>query len=165
MARPARSVSSMTMLRPRHTLTRVSLTLAALAALGTVGAASAKSARDGALTHQVERYEDGRVRRDAEMRNGQLDGTVRGWYENGRLAFEYSYRRGLSEGVQQQWLPSGVLLSRFNHVAGHEVGQQQMWNADGTIRSNYVIRDGKRYGLIGAMGCTGKRAGELAQAQ
>src|SRR5439155_11394424 len=46
----------------------------------------------------------------------------------------------------------------FHHHEGHELGQQQMWNPDGTIRSNYVIKDGRRYGLVGAMGCSGKRS-------
>jgi hypothetical protein len=33
------------------------------------------------------------------------------------------------------------------------VGQQRMWWPDGTLRANYVVRDGRRYGLLGAKGC------------
>jgi antitoxin component YwqK of YwqJK toxin-antitoxin module len=59
------------------------------------------------------------------------------------------------DGVAREWSREGKLLSEFHFVAGHEAGQQRMWNDDGSIRSNYVVRDGRRYGLIGAMGCSG----------
>ena len=104
----------------------------------------------------VERWDNRRIRRETTYSGNVLDGVSRGWYEDGALKFEYSYRNGVSEGEQRQWFPSGQIFTLFNHRAGHEVGQQRMWNADGSIRSNYVIKDGKRFGLIGAMGCTGK---------
>jgi antitoxin component YwqK of YwqJK toxin-antitoxin module len=104
----------------------------------------------------IERYANGQVKRDATYRGDALDGPVRGWYENGARKFELHYRNGVSEGDQREWYPTGQLYTQFNHHAGHETGQQRMWNADGTIRSNYVIKDGKRFGLLGAMGCTGK---------
>ena len=104
----------------------------------------------------VERWPNGRIRRESTYVGEVLDGPSRGWYESGAQQFAYFYRRGISEGEQRQWYPSGRIFTSFNHQAGHEVGQQRMWNPDGTIRSNYVIRDGKRFGLIGALGCTGK---------
>ena len=135
----------------------------------------------------VERYASGQVKREASYRKGQLDGVVRGWFENGALEyertyragreegthrgwydtgarrFEYEYRAGVSEGEQRQWYPSGQPYTVFHHAQGHELGQQQMWNPDGSVRSNYVVRDGRRYGLLGAMGCTGRgEAGEGA---
>ena len=30
-----------------------------------------------------------------------------------------------------------------------------MWQEDGTARANYVVREGRRYGLMGAKGCVG----------
>lgn len=104
----------------------------------------------------VDRWPSGRVRRESTYIADMLDGPSRGWYETGAPQFEYFYENGLSEGAQRQWYPSGQVYTSFNHRAGHEAGQQRMWNADGTIRSNYVIKDGKRFGLIGALGCTGK---------
>ncbi len=104
----------------------------------------------------LERYPSGQVSRRAEFRNGELDGVTRGWYQEGTLMYEYHYRHGLGEGLQQQWNRGGTLLLRLNQHRGHEVGLQQMWNSDGSVRSSYAIRDGKRYGLIGARGCTGR---------
>ena len=104
----------------------------------------------------VDRWPNGTVRRETTYIGDVLDGPSRGWYENGAPQFDYAYRDGVSEGEQRQWYPSGQTYTLFHHRAGHEVGQQQMWNPDGTIRSNYVIKGGKRFGLIGALGCTGK---------
>ena len=126
-----------------------------------------------------QRYPNGALQTEHRYRNGVLDGTSRGWYESGVLAYERSYRDGrehgthrawyengtrrsvlhyedgLSEGEQRRWYRNGRLYTLFDHHASHELGQQQMWNADGSIRSNYVIRHGTRYGLLGAMGCKG----------
>jgi antitoxin component YwqK of YwqJK toxin-antitoxin module len=104
----------------------------------------------------TERYASGELSRRAEYQNGKLDGITRGWYQNGRLMYEYHYRRGLGEGLQRQWNRDGTLLLRLNQHQGHEAGLQQMWNLDGSVRSSYVIRNGKRYGLLGARGCTGR---------
>jgi antitoxin component YwqK of YwqJK toxin-antitoxin module len=104
----------------------------------------------------VERYASGAPMSERSYVGTVLDGPSRGWYENGARQFEYSYSSGASEGVQEQWYPSGQVYTLFHHHAGHELGQQQMWNADGTIRSNYVINHGRRFGLVGSMGCTGK---------
>ena len=106
----------------------------------------------------TERYANGQISRRAEYRSGNLDGVTRGWYPNGALMYEYHYRHGLGEGVQQQWNRDGTLLLRLHQHRGHEVGLQQMWNADGSVRSSYVIKAGKRYGLLGARGCTGRNA-------
>ena len=104
----------------------------------------------------VDRWPNGRVRRETTFVGDVLDGPSRGWYETGAPQFVYEYRNGVSEGVQRQWYPSGQIYTSFNHRAGHETGRQRMWNPDGTIRSNYVIKDGRRFGLLGALGCTGK---------
>ena len=104
----------------------------------------------------IERWPNGLIRRESTFAGNALDGVSRGWYEDGAPQFVYFYRRGLSEGEQRQWYRTGQIYTAFTHRAGHEAGQQRMWNPDGTIRSNYVIKDGKRFGLIGALGCTGK---------
>jgi len=39
----------------------------------------------------------------------------------------------------------------FQH--GREEGAQQSWTANGTLFSNYVVEDGRRYGLLGSKPC------------
>lgn len=132
-------------------LRTLAATLSAAALLG----AAPPGAR-GVRTIRVEKWENGFIRREEHRLNGELDGDVRGWYADGSPAYRYHFVSGVSEGLQEQWYPSGQPLTRFHHHAGHEAGQQQMWNADGTIRSNYVIKGGRRFGLLGTMGCSGR---------
>lgn len=115
--------------------------------------------RDG-LRHGVVRawHANGLPRFERTYVRGREHGTHLGWYADGSIHFEYSFVDGVHEGVQHEWFPSGRLLREFNYVEGHEDGRQVMWNRDGTIRANYVIRDGRRYGLIGSKGCVGAGA-------
>ena len=129
--------------------------------------------------HILEHHDNGGLKRDAEYRNGKLNGVARGWHENGRLdyvrryvagteqgthegwydngsrRFEFHFNDGVSEGEAKQWYRNGKPYTLFHFVAGQESGQQQMWDADGNLRANYVIRDGRRYGLPGSVGCRG----------
>ena len=91
-------------------------------------------------------------------RDGKEEGVHRGWWPNGSLKFEYRYRSGLSEGVQREWFEDGNQFTEFNYVSGHESGRQRLWTSYGKLRANYVVKDGRRYGLIGAMGCRGDSA-------
>ncbi|MEP6765074.1 MAG: hypothetical protein ABJB66_12215 [Gemmatimonadaceae bacterium] len=130
--------------------------------------------------HLLEHFASGQIKRDASYEHGVLSGITRGWYANGTLAyvreystghadgkhrgwyasgkrkFIYNLRDGMSEGVEQQWYESGQPYTRFRYEHGQEQGQQQMWNADGALRANYVIKDGRRYGLPGSLGCRGE---------
>lgn len=125
-----------------------------------VAAPSVTAVHTAPITTVRGQYENGAREYERHYRNGRAEGVHRGWYRNGALALEYHYHNGLSEGSQRQWYPNGRPFASFTHHLGHEIGQQQLWNPDGTVRSNYVIRDGRRYGLLGAVGCTGR--GKLA---
>ena len=113
---------------------------------------------DAALTTVVKRYSNGAVWQVRTYRDGKEEGIHRGWWPNGSQKFEYHYRNGLSEGSQREWFEDGAPFTEFNYLAGHESGLQRMWTPYGKLRANYVVKDGRRYGLIGAMGCRGDSA-------
>lgn len=127
----------------------------------------------------VEKFANGDTRRSAQYRAGKLDGTSRawydngeieyvrsyshgveegthqGWYDNGHQRFEYHYHNGIADGVSRQWYPNGKPYTLAHYTNGQESGQQQMWDDEGKLRANYVIRDGRRFGLPGSIGCRG----------
>ena len=127
-----------------------------------------------------EHFANKELKRDAIYRNGKLQGLARGWHDNGRLdyartysagledgthegwyedgsrRFEYHFTNGISEGVSKQWYRNGTPYTLFHFVNGQETGRQQMWDTAGKLRANYVIRDGRRYGLPGSVGCRGE---------
>lgn len=106
----------------------------------------------------VRRYPDGALWYIRTYRDGKEEGVHRGWWPNGARKFEYHYHNGIAEGPQREWFDDGNPYTEFNYVAGHESGLQRMWTSYGKLRANYIIRDGRRYGLIGAMGCRGDSA-------
>jgi antitoxin component YwqK of YwqJK toxin-antitoxin module len=99
-------------------------------------------------------YANGRV---AEVRRydarGRETGEHRGWWEDGTRRFAFEYAAGLMHGRALEWFRDGRVYRDFHYEAGHEAGLQRMWFADGTLRASYVVRDGRRYGLMGAKGC------------
>ena len=109
--------------------------------------------------------------------NGVEEGFQRKWYPGKQLAEERFYINGKKEGIHRTWWPDGKqkmffeaygdeydgefkewyssgLLGKFFHYAnGQEEGSERLWWDNGTVRANYVIRGGKKYGLIGLKTC------------
>ncbi len=101
------------------------------------------------------RYPNGQLWYRRSYRGGREDGLHTGWWADGRVHFVYHYRDGLIEGEAHEWYPNGIQYRDFHYRAGHEEGSERMWYTDGTLRANYVMRDGRRFGLPGTKGCTG----------
>lgn len=110
-------------------------------------------------------------------RNGRLDGLSRKWFANGQLMEAREYAAGRKQGRQiaywpngnqrfaftakedayegelREWTESGQLFHLAHFRNGQEEGVQKLWYDNGKIRANYVIRDGRRYGLLGTKNC------------
>jgi antitoxin component YwqK of YwqJK toxin-antitoxin module len=84
---------------------------------------------------------------------GRKVGTHTGWWPNGNQRFEYRFMDGEHHGSMREWYEDGKPYKDFHYNAGYEDGSQRMWWEDGRIRANYVVRDGRRYGLIGVKNC------------
>jgi antitoxin component YwqK of YwqJK toxin-antitoxin module len=81
------------------------------------------------------------------------EGMEIGRWEDGSVRFIYHYAHGVMVGVARDWDRNGQLYRETHYLNGREEGEQQMWWPDGTLRASYVVRDGRRYGLLGAKGC------------
>ena len=92
----------------------------------------------------------------APARNPDLQ-VLRGFHDNGQLQFERWYtgdpRAGVLHGRSREWLADGTLYREMNYEHGHEAGLQQLWYDDGSVRAAYIVKNGRRYGLMGAKGC------------
>ncbi|TYA92385.1 hypothetical protein FUA24_02225 [Seonamhaeicola marinus] len=110
--------------------------------------------------------------------NGLKEGGEKQWYGNGILAMERFYHEGVKVGVHKAWWSNGIhkfvyyfndkgehhgnlkewditglLIRDFNYKNGKESGAQKMWKDNGEIKSNYVVVNGERFGLIGLKKC------------
>jgi hypothetical protein len=108
--------------------------------------------RDG---YSEARYANGQVAYRRLYHAGREIGTHEGWWPDGSARFRYQYRNGLAEGTAEEWLASGQRARIAHYRAGQEEGTQRSWFADGTLRANYVVLNGRRYGLPGTKGCFG----------
>jgi antitoxin component YwqK of YwqJK toxin-antitoxin module len=112
-----------------------------------------------------------------EYNNGLLNGTSKKWYPNKQLMEERFYSKGRKngkhvsywqngnkrfeffakddayEGELKEWSVDGNLIHLANFKNGQEEGVQKLWYENGKIRANYVMLQGKRYGLLGTKNC------------
>ena len=57
------------------------------------------------------------------------------------------------EGTCREWSSDGLLVKEMNYLKGHEEGSQRWWYDNGKIKANYIIKQGRRYGLLGTKNC------------
>jgi MORN repeat variant len=100
-------------------------------------------------------YANGKVRGEGAFVKNQPTGLHRSWWPNGQLQAERNFIDGMPEGIMRTWYASGQRYQQHRYHLGQESGLQQVWKADGSVRASYEIRNGRRYGNIGAMGCAG----------
>ena len=42
---------------------------------------------------------------------------------------------------------------RDSYKNGYELGEQKIWDKNGEIVTNYIIKNGRRFGLLGKKNC------------
>lgn len=98
-------------------------------------------------------YPNHQLAEDRFYINGKKEGTHQGWWPDGKQKFYFSVVGDEYEGEFKEWYSSGLLGKDFHYVNGKEEGSQRLWWDNGTVRANYVVRNGKKYGLIGLKTC------------
>jgi len=85
--------------------------------------------------------------------SGKKQGPQHSWWPNGKQRFAYTAIDDEYSGELKEWDVKGMLYRDFNYVNGQEEGSEKMWWPDGSVRANYVVHNGKRYGLLGMKLC------------
>jgi len=85
--------------------------------------------------------------------NGKKEGLQQAWWPDGKQKFIYTADADRFIGEEKEWNSAGQLNKFFHYAGGQEEGSQRMWWDDGSVRANYVVRNGKKYGLIGIKLC------------
>ncbi|MES2177672.1 MAG: hypothetical protein V4550_07375 [Gemmatimonadota bacterium] len=98
-------------------------------------------------------HDNGQLAEERGFVKGRENGTHRGWWPSGAVHFTYEYRDGVLDGVSREFYPSGALWRAQHYARGHEEGLQRLFWEDGRVRASYVVRGGRRFGLMGAKGC------------
>lgn len=98
-------------------------------------------------------FPSGKIMEIRHVQNGVRQGLQTAFWENGKKRFEYVAANDAYEGELKEWAENGQLFHLAHYKNGQEEGVQQMWHANGKIRSNFVIIQGRRYGLLGTKNC------------
>lgn len=85
--------------------------------------------------------------------NGKKTGEYSAYWENGQKKWSYIFQNDEYNGVCRDWNKDGKLIREMTYKNGHEDGPQKVWYDNGKIKSNYVVKDGKRYGKLGTKNC------------
>ncbi len=99
------------------------------------------------------RFPNGQLMEERHFLNGKKHGQQTAYWQNGNKRFEFMAKNDAYEGELKEWGNSGYLYHMGNYVNGQEEGAQKMWYENGKLRANYVIIQGKRYGLLGTKNC------------
>ncbi|WP_445756374.1 toxin-antitoxin system YwqK family antitoxin [Polaribacter sp.] len=112
-------------------------------------------AYSGGLQNGVSKkwYATKKIMEQRNYLNGRKIGKQIAYWENGNKKFEFIAKDDAYEGEMKEWNIEGKLIHLANFKNGQENGTQKMWYDNGKIRANYVIIDGKRYGLLGTKNC------------
>lgn len=85
--------------------------------------------------------------------HGMKVGTMKTWWDNGQLQSLYRFVNGEYDGTCFEWSRGGVMTRKMHYKNGYEDGEQHQWYDDGSVRSNYIIQQGRRFGLLGTKNC------------
>lgn len=98
-------------------------------------------------------YPSGALKEMRYFNSGKKHGKQVAYWSNGNKRFEFTAYQDAYSGVLREWSESGRLLHLATYAYGQEEGRQTLWYDNGKVRANYIIRNGKRYGLLGTKNC------------
>ena len=121
---------------------------------GTTDTAELLSYLDGREHGQWKKfYPSTKTKEVRYFKNGGKTGIYNAWWENGKKQLEYSFVADEYEGECKEWNEEGQLSRIMNYRKGQEEGIQKWWYDGGKIKANYLIKNGRRYGLLGTKNC------------
>jgi antitoxin component YwqK of YwqJK toxin-antitoxin module len=81
----------------------------------------------------IERWANGRKRRQARLQGGQYHGLVRTWYEEGQPETAAHWRRDRLHGRTIAWYASGQKREEGDYEHGNRVGAWDLLNENGKL--------------------------------
>ena len=94
-----------------------------------------------------ETYTNGVVKAEATIRDGRMEGLMRGYYDSGRLQVEETFVAGVSDGVRRKWYPDGTPKSKEEISRGQLHGAYERYHANGQLAERATYREGQPDGV------------------
>ena len=108
-------------------------------------------------------FPSGRLKEVRKYKMGKKEGDFIGYFSNGAHNFIFQFTDGEYNGTNKIWTINGILIEESNFKNGYEDGAQKRWYNNGKVKSNYIIKNNRRYGLLGTQNCVNvsKKSGYL----
>ena len=91
-------------------------------------------------------YDNGTVKLEMRIKNGQPDGAHVIYFENRRPKEVRSYREGKLHGLWRTYDIAGQLISEANYVDGNKEGIWRIWDELGALRYEMSYTNNKKSG-------------------
>ena len=91
----------------------------------------------------TEWYENGQLKAQWRIRDGDFDGKQTQWHRNGRKRGEWNYRKGQLDAKQIQWYENGRLKLEHYYNDGQPIGRWTEWHENGLVKGEWHYEDGK----------------------
>ncbi|WP_207912332.1 toxin-antitoxin system YwqK family antitoxin [Pseudobacteriovorax antillogorgiicola] len=100
-------------------------------------------------------YPSGEIYEWSVLQKGQVL-KRRLYWENGQIMAAFQYSNGLKHGLQREWYDNGKLSGQSEFALGKEVGWHKQWDEAGNLYVNYLVRNGRAFGLQNTRQCSTK---------
>ncbi len=99
-------------------------------------------------------YPDGKKESTRWYSNGEKDSVHTGWWWNGNKKYEYHFKMGSYNGMFAEWYESGKIIQQVMYAEEKEL-YGKGWRENGKLYMNFVMKDGRRYGMNNSNLCYG----------
>lgn len=99
-----------------------------------------------------EYFENGKPLSKRYYHLGEKDSVHTGWWDNGNTRFVYHFNNGVYNGSFEEYYYSGKPLKKISYYNGND-SFGTGWRENGKIFMNYIMKDGRRYGVMNAQPC------------
>ena len=107
-------------------------------------------------------YEDGKKESARWYKSGEKDSVHTGWWPNGNKKYQYYFNNGLYNGLFTEWYQSGRMIRKVMYAQGSELSGQG-WRETGKLYMNFIMRNGRRYGMNNSNLCYGLKKEGLTE--
>ncbi len=90
-----------------------------------------------------EYYPNGKVKSEANYKNGKVEGILKEYYESGRLAFIQTVRNGKIRGLVKAYYENGKLKGEVNYVDSMQDGELKEYYENGKIKEEVTYIAGQ----------------------
>jgi hypothetical protein len=99
-----------------------------------------------------EYFENGKPLSKRYYHLGEKDSVHTGWWDNGNTRFVYHFKNGVYDGSFEEYYYIGKPLKKISYYNGND-SFGTGWRENGKIFMNYIMKDGRRYGVMNAQPC------------